>query len=90
MTFLDKIIMDYNNGLHNLPGLKKKFFLQQMFLQHGLKTWNSGKLIPGSLVTRKLIPKGTLRSQLMAHKTVVYVTAYLAIMLPSLLAYCRG
>ena len=52
--------------------------------------------IPDPLVTRKLIPKGTLGllytniAQLMTHTTVVYVAAYLAIMLPSLLAYCRG
>ena len=66
------------------------------FFQHGLKTRNSRKLIPGPLVTRKLIPKGTLGllytniAQLMTHTTVIYVAAYLAIMLPSLLAYCRG
>ena len=66
------------------------------FLQHGLKIRNSRKLIPDPLVTRKLIPKGTLGllytniAQLMTHTTVVYVAAYLAIMLPSLLAYCRG
>ena len=53
-------------------------------------------MIPNPLVTRKLIPKGTLGllytniAQLMAHATVVYIAAYLAIMLPSLLAYCRG
>ena len=40
------------------------------------------------LVTRKLIPKGTLGllyiniAQLMAHTTVAYVAAYLGIMLP--------
>ena len=49
-----------------------------------------------TLVTRKLIPKRTLGllytniSQLMAHTTVVYVAAYLKVMLPGLLAYCRG
>ena len=57
---------------------------------------DSKKLIPDLLVTRKLIPKGTLGllytniAQLMAHTAVVYVAAYLAIMLPGLLAYCRG
>ena len=84
-------------------GWKKKSFSQQKcdtkFLQHGLETWNSRKLkheTPDPLVTRKLIPKGTLGllytniAQLMTHTTVVYVAAYLAIMLPSLLAYCRG
>ena len=96
MTFLEKMIMDYNNGLHTLPSLKKISILQQMFLQHGLKPWNPRKLIPYPLVTSKLIPKGTLGllytniAQLMTHTTVVYVAAYLAIMLPSLLAYCRG
>ena len=40
-----------------------------------------------------MTPKGTLEllytntAQLMTHTTVVYVAAYLAIMLPSLLAY---
>ena len=29
-------------------------------------------------------------AQLMIHTTVVYVAAYLAIMLPSFLVYCRG
>ena len=55
------------------------------------------KLIPDVLVTRKVIPKGTLGlllytniAQLMAHTTVVYVATYLAIMLPGLLPYCRG
>ena len=43
-----------------------------------------------------MTPKGTLgllytnSAQLMTHATVEYVAAYLAIMLPSLLAYCRG
>ena len=65
-----------------------------------LATWvkklNCRKPIPDLLVTRKLIRKGTLGllytniAQLMTHTTVVYVAAYLAIMLPSLLAYCRG
>ena len=54
------------------------------------------KLIPDPLVARKLIPKGTVGllytniAQLMAHTTVVYVAAYLAILLPGFLAYCRG
>ena len=45
--------------------------------------------------TKQLIPKRTLRlsytniAQLMTHVTVVYVAAYNAIMLPSLLEYCR-
>ena len=49
-----------------------------------------------TLVTRKLIPKRNLGllytniSQLMAHTTVAYVAAYLKVMLPGLLAYCRG
>ena len=40
-----------------------------------------------------MTPKGTLgllytnTAQLMTHTTVVYIAAYLAIMLPSLLAY---
>ena len=52
--------------------------------------------IPEPLVTRKLIPKGTLGllytniAQLMTYTAVAYVAVYLAIMLPSLLAYCRG
>ena len=47
---------------------------------------DSKKLIPDPLVTRKLIPKGipellyTNIAQLMAHITIVYVAAYLAIM----------
>ena len=58
--------------------------------------WLLFGLIPDPLVTTKLIPKGTLGllytiiSQLMADTTVLYVAAYLAIMLPDLLAYCRG
>ena len=66
------------------------------FCKHELKTWNHRKWIQDPLVTGKLIPKGTLGllytniAQLMTHTTVVYVVAYLAIMLPSLLAYCRG
>ena len=46
-------------------------------------------------VSHQLIPKRTLRlsytntAQLMTHVTVVYVAAYNAIMLPSLLEYCR-
>ena len=49
-----------------------------------------------TLPTKQLIPKGTLGlfctniAQLMTHATVVYVAAYHAIMLHSLLAYCRG
>ena len=56
---------------------------------------DSKKLIPDLLVTRKLIPKGTLGllytniAQLMAHTTVADVAAYLAILLPGLLTYCR-
>ena len=52
---------------------------------------DSKKLIPDLLVTRKLIPKGTLGllytniAQLMAHITVVYVAVYLTIMLPGIL-----
>ena len=44
---------------------------------------------------KQLIPKRTLRlsytniAQLMTHVTVVYVAAYNAIMLPSLLECCR-
>ena len=66
------------------------------FLQHWLKSRNPRKPIPDPLVSRKLIPKGTLGllytniAQLMTHTTVVYLAAYLEIMLPSLLAYCRG
>ena len=66
------------------------------FFQHGLKTWNSRKPVPDPLVTTKLIPKGTLGllynniAQLMTHTTVVYVAAFLAVTLPSLLAYCRA
>ena len=57
---------------------------------------NSRKLIPDPLVTRRLIPKGTLGLlytnivQLMAHTTVVYVAAYLAVMLPDFLAFAEG
>ena len=67
-----------------------------MFLQHGLKTLNFIKPIPGRLVTRKLIPKGilgllyTITAQLMTHTTAVYIAAYLTIKLASLLAYCGG
>ena len=49
-----------------------------------------------TLPTKQLILKGTLGlfctniAQLMTHATVVYVAAYHAIMLHSLLAYCRG
>ena len=56
---------------------------------------DSKKLIPDPLVTRKLIPKGTLGllytniAQLMAHTTEVYVAAYLAIMLPGLYIFQR-
>ena len=61
MTFLEKMIMDYNNGLHILPGSKKNiFFTTNMFLQVGLKTWDCRKPIPDTLVTRKLIPKEPL------------------------------
>ena len=35
MTFLEKMIMDYNNGLHILPGLKKIVF----FATNVLATW---------------------------------------------------
>ena len=61
------------------------------FLQHRLKTWNPRKSISDSLVTRKLIPKGTLEllytniAQLMILTKLVYVAAYLGIMLPTLL-----
>ena len=50
------------------------------------------KMILDFLVTRKMIPNATLGllytniSQLILHATAAYVTAYLAIMLPSLLA----
>ena len=58
--------------------------------------WIPRKMISDLSVTRKLIPKGTLGllytniAQLMVHTTVVYVAAYLAIILPGLLAYWRG
>ena len=58
--------------------------------------WIPKKMIPDLLVTRKLIPKGTIGllykniAQLMVHTTVVYVAAYLPIILPGLLAYRRG
>ena len=48
------------------------------------------------LVAAFWIPKETLGllytniAQLMAYTAVVYVAAYLAIMLPGLLTYCRG
>ena len=68
-------------------GQKKYLFATNMFFQHGLKTWDCRKPIPDPLVTRKLIPKGTLGllctnvAQLMTHTILVYVAAYLAIML---------
>ena len=97
MTFLEKMTsIKIINYIFFLGQKKYIFFAKNMFLEHDLKTWISRKLIPDALVNRKLIPKGTLIllytniSQLITHTTVVYVAAYLAIMLPSLLAYCTG
>ena len=74
-------------------GRKKISFSQEKcdtkFLQCGLKTWNSRKPISDPLVTKKLIPKGTL-GLLYTNIAQLYVAAYLPIMLPSLLAYWRG
>ena len=95
LWLLEKMIIDYKNGLHILSRSKKISFLQQIFFQHGLKTWNSGKTETRPLSYQKTIPKRILgliylHGPINAHKTVVYVTAYLAIMLSSLLANCRG
>ena len=53
-------------------------------------------MIPDPLVTRELIPKGTLgllytnTAQLMTHTTVVYAAAYLAILLPNFWHIAEG
>ena len=86
---------DSNTGyfLPNLWNVEEHILLQNI---SGDCFLDSEKLIPDLLVTRKLIPKGSLGllytniAQLIAHTTALYVTAYLAIMLPGLLAYCRG
>ena len=91
------MIMDYNNRLHILPGSKKKnLFRNKYVLATWVKNFRFQKTDFRTLSYQKTDTKGTLGllytniAQLMTHTTVVYVAAYLAIMLPSLLAYCRG
>ena len=88
MTFLEKMIMDYNNGLHILPGSKQIYLFHNKYV---LATWAKNLTLQKTdsrhLSYQKTDTKGTLGllytnvAQLMTHTTAVYIAVYLAIML---------